>query len=874
MSQSVLPAEPPLALPPPRRLPPVAPGVRGCAAIGLAGLAAVLTTLDSVTGLVPAAWAAGVGCGVVLTVLVAHGLSRAEQDALSLADLVTLGRGLLACGVAALTAHSLLGAPTGAVFVVLAVPALALDAVDGIVARRTGTASPLGARLDGETDAFLILVLSAAAAPVVGWWVLAAGLARYAFGAAGWALPWLRQRLPYRYWRKVVTAVVGVALLATAARVLPHGPALAAALLALALLAESFGRDIWWSWRHRPVPDAACSVADAAHSVAGIRPVPDAARPVADTAHSVAGIRPMPDAACSAADAGHSVAGIRPVPDAARPVADAGRLADAVRPGRRRFRTGARVVVICVALALAWFAVLAPQRPDRLTVLSFLRLPAELLVIGALALVIPNRARRVVGALAGGLLGVLALAKVLDLVSTAVLDRPFEIVTDLSALTSGVSFVGDSLGPLALVAAVIGVLVLLGVLVVGLPWAMTRTLATVTDRRPLAVRALAGLTVGWLVCAVWGLGVMPGQPLAAAEVAPYTAAKVRATQAALDDRARFESALADDRFRSPASADLAGLRGKDVLVVFVESYGRVALDGPGSTPVRDLLDDYTARLAAKGYGARSAYLTSPTFGGSSWLAHSTLHAGVPVLDQHRYERLLRSERTTLSSAFARAGWRTAGVLPATSGSWPEGRAFYDLDAMYGRSDLGYAGPAFGFSTMPDQYALAAMDRLELSRANRPPVMATVELTSSHGPWAPLPTTVDPTALGDGSVFHGIRAGATTAAELLRDRTDVPAAYRTSIAYSLTSVLSFVERHRDDDLVVLMLGDHQPSTIVSGFDAGRDVPVTLLAGDPAVLEKVSTWGWQSGLRPDADAPVWPMASVRDRFLSAFSTAATR
>ena len=61
-----------------------------------------------------------------------------------------------------------------------------------------------------------------------------------------------------------------------------------------------------------------------------------------------------------------------------------------------------------------------------------------------------------------------------------------------------------------------------------------------------------------------------------------------------------------------------------------------------------------------------------------------------------------------------------------------------------------------------------------------------------------------------------------------------AAYRTSIAYSLTSLLSFVERRHDDDLVVVMLGDHQPSTIVSGFGGNRDVPVTVIARDPQVV----------------------------------------
>jgi hypothetical protein len=191
--------------------------------------------------------------------------------------------------------------------------------------------------------------------------------------------------------------------------------------------------------------------------------------------------------------------------------------------------------------------------------------------------------------------------------------------------------------------------------------------------------------------------------------------------------------------------------------------------------------------------------------------------------------------------------------------------------VYSATDLGYAGPSFGFSTMPDQYTLAAVDRLELGAPDDQPVMAEVALTSSHWPWAPVPTVVDPTTLGDGTVYRDVSGEPLTAEELWSDRSRVPEAYRRSVEYSLSSVLSFVES-TPDDLVVLVLGDHQPSTVVTGPDAGRDVPVTVIARDREVLDRITTWRWQPGLRPDADAPTWPMESLRDRFLSAFSSAA--
>ena len=154
------------------------------------------------------------------------------------------------------------------------------------------------------------------------------------------------------------------------------------------------------------------------------------------------------------------------------------------------------------------------------------------------------------------------------------------------------------------------------------------------------------------------------------------------------------------------------------MLAFVESYGRVAVDGPESAGIRTLLDDGTARLQRLGWTASSGWLTSPTFGGSSWLAHSTLQSGLTVGDQVRYDRLLSSPRTTLSSAFGRAGWRTVAVLPSTHDTWPEGQAFYRFDRVYDGSTLGYAGPRFGFSAMPDQFTLSAFDRLELATPHR------------------------------------------------------------------------------------------------------------------------------------------------------------
>ena len=218
--------------------------------VGSALLAALLAALATTVGLSSIGWGVGLACGVVTAVAVTRGAKRE----LGPADLITLSRAVLTCALAALVADSFVNSAAVATLVALAIVALVSDAIDGWVARRTRTVSTFGARFDGEVDAFLILVLSVYVADTVHGWVLAIGLARYAFAVAGWVLPWMRGHLPARYWRKVVTAVQGIVLTVAAAAVVPLWLTTAALVVALALLTESFGRDVLWLW-HRRSPE-------------------------------------------------------------------------------------------------------------------------------------------------------------------------------------------------------------------------------------------------------------------------------------------------------------------------------------------------------------------------------------------------------------------------------------------------------------------------------------------------------------------------------------------------------------------------------------------------------------------------------------------
>lgn len=232
------------------------PKVQSGPAIGLMVQIVLLAVLDQIVGLSAASWLVGAAYAAGTCLMLTRGLRRSGATRLGPADRVTLTRAILVGGVTALTVDSVTRpAPVG-LLVALTAVALALDAVDGYVARRTGTASPLGARFDMEIDAFLLLVLSVLVAPWAGGWVVAIGAMRYAFVAAGWLLPWLRAPLPPRYWRKVVAATQGVVLAVAVSDLLPRPITISALVVALAMLVESFGHDVAWLWRHRPTRTA------------------------------------------------------------------------------------------------------------------------------------------------------------------------------------------------------------------------------------------------------------------------------------------------------------------------------------------------------------------------------------------------------------------------------------------------------------------------------------------------------------------------------------------------------------------------------------------------------------------------------------------
>ena len=524
-----------------------------------------------------------------------------------------------------------------------------------------------------------------------------------------------------------------------------------------------------------------------------------------------------------------------------------------------------------IALVVLVGALLLPDRLTGTDLGSFAAVPVELVLGGALLLVLPSRARQPVATVLGLALGALTVLKIVDIGFYGALARPFDLVLDWTLLPGAWQLLHSSLGSIVAVLVVAAAGLVVVAVPVGTTWACRR-LARLLDGHPsAAVPVLAVLAAVWITCAATGVRAVPPYPVASANSTDKIIGEVAAVREGLLDRDRFDAELAQDRFQKvPPDQLLTGLRGKQVLVIFVESYGRVALTDPGIAPaVTTVLDDGTRRLGAAGWQSRSGYLTSPTAGGGSWLAHSTLLSGLWIDSQQRYRNLVASDRLTLTRAFADAGWRTIGVMPGNTSAWPDGTIYHYEEIRDSRS-LGYAGPAYGWARVPDQYTLAETERLMAAGSDGRPTMAVVPLVSSHAPWTPVPGLVDPATVGDGSTLTPAGGSAEPPEAILnRDPTRVRADYRQSVVYTLTSVIQQLQRTPAEDLVVIMVGDHQPAPVVTGPDAGRDVPITVLAGDPGVIDRIRDWGWTPGLRPDTDAPVWRMDTVRDRILTDFA-----
>lgn len=532
---------------------------------------------------------------------------------------------------------------------------------------------------------------------------------------------------------------------------------------------------------------------------------------------------------------------------------------------------GGLVTVAAAALIVAALVVPdAVARPAEGAFLpgAFLRLPLEAIFAGAVVLALPVRWRRPVAAFFGLGIALLVIFKIANAGFRTVLGRKFDPVLDPPLLRDGYNALTETDGRTYANLAVAGAILLVVALVAVLILSSVR-LAGVASRRTLpARRLLAGLSAAWVALALSGLTLFPHAPVASDSALALLKSTARQVPTTIRDERRFAAAVGHDPYASSPASDLvSALKGKDVIIGVVESYGHSSLTDPGmSAIVNPALDSAQTKLTDAGFAARTGWLTSSTYGGGSWLAHASFQSGLWVTSQRRYDEVVGGNRLTLSRAFKQAGWQTAGIEPGNTEDWPAG-SFYGYDRVLDSRTMGYKGPDFGWSRMPDQYVLSKFQHDVYGPATKP-LMAEITLTSSHEPWTHVPSMVPWESVGDGKIFDGQVAGAPPRSELWADPIKAQAAYARTVAYSVDSLISWATKYGDKNLVLIMFGDHQPMSLISGRNASHDVPVSIIAKDPATLDRIQSWGWSDSLHPAANGPVWGMDEFRDRFFAAY------
>ena len=298
-------------------------------------------------------------------------------------------------------------------------------------------------------------------------------------------------------------------------------------------------------------------------------------------------------------------------------------------------------------------------------------------------------------------------------------------------------------------------------------------------------------------------------------------------------------------------SDFARLKGRDIYLIFLESYGATVFDDSAhaQTLIKSF-NDLGGKADKHGWQTVSAFYESPTFGGASWLSHATLMTGAWVIEQNQYQLLLTTDRRTLVQHFKEAGFRAVALMPGLRMAWPEGE-FYKYDKILDADSLDYEGPSFGWWEIPDQYSLARFYNEEAITDDRRPLFGFFATITSHMPFSPTPPYQNDWTRLLSSTPYDVKVATLTDNSPL-DWNNLGPAYARAIAYNLHLLSDFLAISAHQGPLIIALGDHQPPSIVAGTDAPWIVPIHIFAQETELLEPFASSGFQKGLRPNGPA----------------------
>ena len=435
---------------------------------------------------------------------------------------------------------------------------------------------------------------------------------------------------------------------------------------------------------------------------------------------------------------------------------------------------------------------------------------------------------------------VLVLGRYGDVTAQALYGRDINLYWDLRFIPDVASMLARAAPWWLIAAAVLGTALVIALLYVVIGWALARVVEAI--QAPI-VRGVLGVAATVIVAM---FAVEYPQNLDAHErwfPTPITTTYFRQARLTVDALRGGRAVPASP----PMNSDFSRIQGADVILLFIESYGAVTFDRPefagGLVGARQTLHD---AIRVTGRETVSAFVESPTFGGESWLAHISLMSGVEVRDPHTNAVLMTQHRETVANAFSRHGYRTIANMPGLWWDWPEG-SFYGFDEIYGALRLDYRGPQFGWFTLTDQFALARIDALEIAPQPRKPLFIFFPTVSTHAPFTPTPPyQPDWSRMFDERPYDA--ADLDRSFEELADWMNLGPGYVKAVDYTLRNVAGYLRLRADRDLVMIVIGDHQPAAAVAGEGAPWDVPVHIIANRPELLASLRAEGFVDGLTP--------------------------
>ena len=379
-----------------------------------------------------------------------------------------------------------------------------------------------------------------------------------------------------------------------------------------------------------------------------------------------------------------------------------------------------------------------------------------------------------------------------------------------------------------------------------------------TWAKGVSLRARAGGALAFAVIGGAAVTWAPPAPLNAI-VQPLSdglIANIRSSRLALANWRAIAATAPDTRYDSFASAPLT--RRPNVYLLMIEAYGESLATCKSNAAYQELLARMSKRLEASGFHARSGYSSAPIYGARSWMTMASVQTGIHIDTQPAY-RVLEEHADrlpTMTTFFKAHGYHTMMLQPLDAprfGVMTED--VYRRDRAVIRSDLPYRGPHSGLAGVPDQYSLGYFDEHFLTGAPQPRFVFYMAVSTHYMWWSPGPFVRDyrrldgPLTPDDIVPWPALEGRAAITDQLLSH-------YLDTIEYEWRALADFLDARKNEDALILIVGDHQPLLQCPGVPMSMNTPIHVLSRDPRLVELFADQGLSPGLytEPGKIAPL--------------------